>query len=81
MTRFSSEATVNLITAATLLLAAAAVGAGDAAGPGGPRQNPYLAPTYSAMTHFDPAQQDSVAIPAPVGVHRIDRSTGSGARW
>ena len=71
MKRTRARPTAKPITVVTLLLAAGGAGAGDAAAPGGPRQNPYLVPTYSAMTHFDPAQQDSVAVPAPVGIHRI----------
>jgi hypothetical protein len=37
-----------------------------------PERNPYLASETYAVTHFDPAQTDSMPYPAPRGAFRVD---------
>lgn len=41
-------------------------------------RNPFLADSYTTLTHFDSAQTDAVDLPAPVGVHQIENAD---ARW
>lgn len=68
--------------ALALMLAAPATaqegGTGGDGADAGPAQNPHMAASYSSLTHFNPAQTDSIPVPAPVGIHKIEKAD---ARW